>query len=1612
MFLINFTLIFLSFGVSEATNTDTKLYVDPNDEKSVDDDTCGSETIPCKTLFFALSQFPQPTVDDTSTIEIKTGSICIETHQLELDIPLTVQGADRAVAITGDNSEGAFADLLLVKNCITAKTITAQRNGTCSFATITTNGAAIFMDCTFLFCASGNRDANAFRPLLDIDAGSLTISTSSLAIVPTEQQLTLISVRGGEVAITDMDMSASEKIHTENSPFFSISAGHIKIDAQVFPAIDTGTTSMFVVQGTGHLELDSSTLVMAETQTQPAILVEGGVVELSGVVLEAEKADGSALLVDITGGQVHGNYLIAGSDLKPIKNPAKALFTHTNGDLTITNSFFSCIERGEGKGGIVSSVDGAGKVVLHNNVFEHCVTSEVGHSVFVSRTETSPFTAENVQMTFQQWVTEKALQKEIVVCGAGFDKLIKTTQFEGTIPEYEKLTDTLVLAVYAGEAEESVVPLSYLRNPWKEGDVWVSERGLDVTECGLAKLPCATIPYTHDKVPQRARFVIREDFTLTATTLRAHVERETGMRGGEDTKTKLTLKGNTQFEIVDKTHFHVEDLKLSLIRMSTEAALVVSGGKLEVDSVEFEVGKTAEQTVLRVAGGATILTSLTFSKEEDGKLFLLDISDGQLRCEYSIFGSDTVLFDKNEEAVFKHTGGDLTIESCVFSNIKREGKGGIVDSTGGIGSVQMDNNVFESIEATEAHILLASHPVQFPFTDSNLRLTNSLFMTAHAKDLSVVLIGPSFSVPITSGRFRGSFEKYEELTTWFFGVGSETDAEGDREPLVFYEYRYEEGDVHAKEDGLDITPCGREKTPCRSVVSSLEKIVGDGKVVLHDDLQLADTPIEAKTGTSGLKGWLDTTKPKLTLTGTSAIGVKEDATFGICDLILNVVDGTKDKLFSVAGGCLSFEGVELQPQTEKEQTLIEVTSGELVISTTKVEGEGAKIRLLQMTGGTGKISEVTMGTETHPVSNAKEALISFEGGTLLIEHSTFSVKRTEGKGAVLESIDGQGQLTMEKNKFIDCRSQTPGHSIFIQRTTTPFSAENTKITNSEFSTPLLAQSVALVGASFLIPVEKGSLDGTIPAYDDLSGWELNLVVGKEGEGELLPLVFYRYPFTTGKCAVAEWGVDIEPCGRDKLPCRTLAYALKKQGEEDVEIEIEEKLKLEETTSMSGKKIVFAGPPKGENRAELVLFAPLILKYKAKGNRNAEKGEASFSHLDLNMDEVTWQDLMLDVDSYTLTIHNSSIFAIVASIEVILQCNASSLIVTQSNIHLRGYDSTSQFILSNMATISFDTVFVSTPPRSWMQVYSMTETATFTNVILAHRDEPITPPKKRICEITSAYIEMPTGKVNLDSCEFQKLSFPAFSFSHTEVTGTNLNFVEPTLGLEGFDTVKRTLMCSGGSLKLTDLKEDHLPMDKNSLWINARDGCVVTLDDTPVAGPLFVPQPAKWEVKVQKKTKTEEAKWTLDGEGQNLFPCGMMVEVSVKNKSGSFLSVLDDPALTTTVPDSLHISISGPLSALPFPTDKQWSAVIRFSSTLQPGTDPIEVTMPKVSKGGAVAVAVVVPIVVVLFVVACIVVCCCVRKRKTGGYAKMASTDEFTSAVVEKGSGYGTSSVSM
>ncbi|KAK2953580.1 hypothetical protein BLNAU_11444 [Blattamonas nauphoetae] len=1097
---------------------------------------------------------------------------------------------------------------------------------------------------------------------------------------------------------------------------------------------------------------------------------------------------------------------------------------------------------------------------------------------------------------------------------------------------------------------------------------------------------------------------LKESPTGQQLTFLAVSEGDVTVDNMDTTKAGLTDTHDATFLKVFKGSLTITSQQFPPMKSSTNIINVGMAGKLVIDEASFEISSPTEAAIIFVDGGEVELTAVSLKGYQRQKVTgLVEMTNGKLSANYLTIGSfidDLVL---ESMALFTNRGGRMVIQNSLFSHIQRtNGRGGIIDSTGGTGEVILNNNVFDQCISVEDNIAFIERPDEEPFTNTNLQLTTLQIMEEPPVGTTITLKGSMFNIPVEAGNLDGTIPKQADLTkesvARFVGI-----TDGMIIPLAYYKYPHQEGDVEVGPEGINLEECGEHLLPCQTFQFAYRKLKSGDTLRVVGDLGVEiNTFTILEDAVTSIVGLADD-HPTFSVVCRTKIDVANNADLTVSDLAIVTRSGSSTELFVVKHSKLTIDSVDLTTsQFMQRTTFVTLIDGDVVISGLTVKGtcEGYSAALVHQKGGRLDVSYLDLTTPTKSPNTNKFTVFLHEGGTISVTDSFFlDHQGPSNTGGILESTAEAGKVVMNNNVFEKCTGKLGAIAAITRKAANPFTADMVEMKNIRvIETSPIANSIFLDGENFEAPVKAGRFEGTLASYDKLTAPNIKFAVGSVNTDEYVPLVYFIHPHTDGPITAGILGLDVPPCGREKLPCATVSYAILKQGADVKSIIVNTMdltfVKTDVTLSAEFVEISSDNPA----RDSLWCNASLTLSRKTKmdSNSNVVIGRANFHQL------AFYFERPLDTPHVSIEGYSTSFFGCKFESPPIapriLKCTTCDVKMTQCVFQVSPTHTQPQFTFDDMSSISFSHLDINTPSMNWMSIGSCSGTFSFVDSLLQQKPLFEKPTGTQICYFQSGVINVGAVKTELKNLTIRSPGNAAFLFKGATVTASDIEILDGSLGIENFPAIGRSFGCYNGSLDLANIKKEEKPIDTTNLWMLAIDDCKVTLDGVEPQGTMFVPQPTNWTLTQTKATKKSEATWNLTAVGSNLYPCAMLVKVSGQNKSENVSSILSNREFTYLNPNPTTYSVIAPMSLVPFPPSKTWTASIVFSGAYKQSTEPLGVAFKKPA-GAGVAVAIVLPIVLVLVLgcAAFVVIMVLWRRKKRDGYTKLQESEAINTS---------------
>ncbi|KAK2960605.1 hypothetical protein BLNAU_4503 [Blattamonas nauphoetae] len=280
----------------------------------------------------------------------------------------------------------------------------------------------------------------------------------------------------------------------------------------------------------------------------------------------------------------------------------------------------SCLSLGEVSFSSLSTTDSksliqstsSGKIKLHTVSFSQCneESNEKGRVIHITK---DSFSSGDVVMKYVSFtVTAGKEGTDVLLVGAGIERLVTEESFDGTFGNEDDLT-LLKLKQFLGEDRETPThsgPLAYFMFCHSAGDVAVDSSFFDHAKCGKEKLPCSSLSHGWNQLKDSSSSVILSS-TTTLNTLFTTTQTSQTLKSKSSALT-VTVAESGSFIVSAGISLSLSMLDFSNVAMSSSSSSFVSladTASLSVTSCSFSAfTSSASGSVLSgsVEGGCSV----------------------------------------------------------------------------------------------------------------------------------------------------------------------------------------------------------------------------------------------------------------------------------------------------------------------------------------------------------------------------------------------------------------------------------------------------------------------------------------------------------------------------------------------------------------------------------------------------------------------------------------------------------------------------------------------------------------------------------------------------------------------------------------------------------------------------------------------------------------------------------------------------------------------------------------------------------------------------------------------------------------------------------------------
>ncbi|KAK2954118.1 hypothetical protein BLNAU_10935 [Blattamonas nauphoetae] len=1012
---------------------------------------------------------------------------------------------------------------------------------------------------------------------------TLTQSLTISALAGSPQTLTLASdvsftVSAGTLSFSSLSIELAEL----STVVFVVAGGSIAMDSTcrlVNPSSATHSASLFSLSS-GTLTLDTTTLDFSNRfiSSQSLFSQSGGSLALSGMSIE-----------NVT--QSSGDGSVISSTL-------------SSGSLSIASCSFSSCVCSSGNGGVMKVVlTGTGTfTVTGTTTFSSCSASGDGNLIHLTRTDLVSF---------------------LKGSGTGPLDAIRPNTTSGVV--FTSDVHEEFWGIDTNAVSPSSGSLLFYWYPHTTGSVRVASSGTDHPNCGLAELPCSSLAFGHDRLKETEKAVVLSSAASLGTPLKPAFAVETikslsssqvitlssnGQIKTDKANTLLTLS-SLQF-VLDTTTDRISSVFLvsggtlvvstCIIGTSTSTTpltsslMSVSAGSLEVKDNSVIQNMTSSNPILTLLGGTTTLVSATVRSIALTSSAAIVLDDGNLRLEDSSFslitnteGDGSVL-----SAVVK-SGKEVVIISGSVSDCSTTGNGGALFlSLVGTGRLEMKGTNGMSFEKCSADVD-SSKAV------NTTGLGQCIFISTQAT--STLLLGaitfptvsatnpaPTDDLPLYSGHDGGIVSVVHPLITFLLDLSQSFVGSTGNDSLTLTRATERLTSESSSSMEIVVVDWSILNTSLNVGAYSLLVTSADKKIVKMDgglfDMKTAATTTSSLTLRSLTLSW--TGKGEQVLEHS-----KGTTTIAACSLVMTAESGElfSSHLFSVAGGSVMIEGLELLGGGSKIGTVLLMSGGTSTLDS--LVAQNGKLTSSTITGSGSLVLKSSSlknldGSESTEVSGLRMSIAS--SMSVLIggvgKNVNFEACSSKGSGGALNiALVSSGTLTISDTSFVSCSATGNGGGIWLDLSlstaTNPFTFSDltfgTDATKNTASKGRNVYALAKAGSTSVLPLS--AFVPSTPAQIVFDETERTMVefgeMSSNVESEIGSLLYLLHPSGNDVRVRASVGFDHSLCGASVLPCSSLQKSYtnaQSRSDNSASVVLDSDLSFAETITSQNKGI--------------------------------------------------------------------------------------------------------------------------------------------------------------------------------------------------------------------------------------------------------------------------------------------------------------------------------------------------------------------------------------------------------------------------------------------------------
>ncbi|KAK2950702.1 hypothetical protein BLNAU_14373 [Blattamonas nauphoetae] len=695
----------------------------------------------------------------------------------------------------------------------------------------------------------------------------------------------------------------------------------------------------------------------------------------------------------------------------------------------------------------------------------------------------------------------------------------------------------------------------------------------DSLKCGTAELPCQTIEYAYDQRTEQTDItkwifkiqgtMICEEFYTCTVTKTVEVRGDStangifGLADDDPMETVFIASGDLHLTLLSLERHGL----CSVVHVHSKGAVKVTNCLISSKLQLFEQWKDGWGDMFVVLDGSFSIESCTLKNFVGEQPFcVLNIKGGSASIlSLGMEANPTV--KTTTQALLLHQGGDFSIRNTAFQGVVRQqGSPAVLESLSSSGTLTLEGTKFIECTGSQTKRVI-SITRSSNFVAGCVVMKNVQFLGNDAPPADCLhLTGLSIETTVTAATFENTLPSYDAMSRAHIDAfrGSVSPSSTSTFSLMLFLHPYVTGSAYVDSSMDNHEKCGLDKLGCKTLEYAYAKLVGtEAQVILKND-QTLTLPLAARTGTTGISTATNQEHCKLTFSEAAYITIASGSNFHISNLKLDTSAPRKADFVIVKGGTVTFDTVMISVSNIPSSAIV-VESGkatliDLSVPPTPPE-QASHFSLLSLLDGEAELASSNFSPEAPLLIT--QTFIEHKKGALKIADSVFNkihrqtpAEQCEIQAQILSS-SSFSSLTLNNCSFTDIAEVDNGCVVLVRKEE-GFSPSSVVMKNCLFSwtptasTPSLSSPpfVLMSGPSISSTVTPESFSTTIPAIDSLTPSTIFLLRGREtntADSPELPLALFVHPYLGGSLFLSKSFVDHPNCGREQLPCLTLAF---------------------------------------------------------------------------------------------------------------------------------------------------------------------------------------------------------------------------------------------------------------------------------------------------------------------------------------------------------------------------------------------------------------------------------------------------------------------------------------